>query len=259
MRLRPRNSFEIVLLALAFPAIALATSGTTDSTYKYAWGNVAGYVNFAPTNSTITVSDSSLTGYAWSQNDGWIYLQPANGGVSNNGQGTLSGYAWDESQGWVSFSGVTIDSSGKFHGQATGSNGYAISFDCTYCDVRTAWRPATSGGSSGGGNGPPVGSYGEITQSLATTSPPKNPLLEPSTPPPTAASTNGTGQPGAPYYQLPTQGSTTASSITPTTHATSAFPVNTQKISNWFHKPWVWVVSVAFFLLLAFLLSRFIF
>ncbi|MHB8860610.1 MAG: hypothetical protein ACYC48_02645 [Minisyncoccota bacterium] len=122
--------------------LAYASSGTISSSYKYAWSNVGGWVNFAPTNSTVTVTDSALTGYAWSANDGWINFSPSNGGVTNSG-GALGGFAWDQSAGWVNFAGVTIDSSGKFHGQATGANGYAINFSCTNCDVRTDWRPAS--------------------------------------------------------------------------------------------------------------------
>ncbi len=128
-------------------AYASATVGTVSTVHKYAWSNVGGYVNFAPLHSHVTVTDSALSGYAWSANDGWINLSPAYGGVRNNGKGVLSGFAWDETAGWVNFSGVTIDSSGVFHGRATGGtvNGasYVINFSCSSCDVQTDWRPAS--------------------------------------------------------------------------------------------------------------------
>ena len=140
-----------VAVLVSFTPFAHASSGAISSPYKYAWSNVGGWVNFAPTNSTVTVTDSALTGYVWSVNDGWINLSPTHGGVTNSG-GTLGGFAWDQSAGWVDFAGVTIDSAGKFHGQATGANGYVINFSCTNCDVRTDWRasaPAAVPGSPG--------------------------------------------------------------------------------------------------------------
>lgn len=141
-----RSNWPFVLglaAALAFAPSTFAASGTIDAAHSYAWGNIAGWANFAPANSTITVTDTGLTGYAWSPNDGWINLAPVQGGVTNAG-GTLGGFAWDTAIGWVSFSGVTIDTSGRFHGQATGANGYTINFDCAKCDVRTTWRPSQS-------------------------------------------------------------------------------------------------------------------
>lgn len=138
----------LVFLVSASYAHASQTSGTVSSTYKYAWGNVAGYVNFAPTNGGLIIGDSAITGYAWSASTGWINFNATQSHVTNNSSGTLGGYAWDAGAGWVSFTGVTIDTNGKFHGSATGGtvNGasYAINFDCTNCDVRTDWRPASA-------------------------------------------------------------------------------------------------------------------
>jgi len=136
-------------LFLAFYFSVPAQAGTVLSSYKYAWSNNGGYVNFED----VVVNDSSLTGFAWSNNFGWIKFDPAQGGVTNDGQGDLSGYAWGENLGWINFDGVTIDkNSGRFSGQATGDVIGTINFDCpNYCDVRTDWLP--SGGNSGGGGG----------------------------------------------------------------------------------------------------------
>ncbi|MDR3547795.1 MAG: hypothetical protein P4M11_05955 [Candidatus Pacebacteria bacterium] len=105
-------------------------------------------MNFGATNGGVTVSSSGLSGYAWSANDGWINLAPTQGGVHNDGTGVLSGFAWDETAGYVNFSGVTIDSSGKFHGSAVGgtvgTTSYAINFDCANCGVVTTWRPVAT-------------------------------------------------------------------------------------------------------------------
>ncbi|MFA5745089.1 MAG: hypothetical protein WC887_02650 [Candidatus Paceibacterota bacterium] len=134
---------------------ASTTSGTIDTTHKYAFSNVGGYVNFAPDKGGLTITDSAITGYAWSANTGWINFDTTQSGVTNDGEGTLGGFAWDSNAGWISFSGVTIDSSGQFHGQATGGtvNGvsYGINFECTSCVVSTDWRPASSRPSGSGG------------------------------------------------------------------------------------------------------------
>lgn len=137
------GTFLLSFLFLTPLASASQTNGTISSTYKYAWSNVGGYINFAPTKSIISVTDTGISGYAWSENDGWINLSPSGGGVTNNGNGVLGGSAWDTFKGWVSFTGVTIDSSGRFHGKAVGIK-ETISFDCANCDVRTDWRPISA-------------------------------------------------------------------------------------------------------------------
>lgn len=143
-----RGALLLLLFTLAPVAHASQTNGVIDSAHKYAWGTVAGWVNFAPTNGGLTITDSAVTGYAWGANTGWIHFNATNGGVTNTAAGVLGGYAWDPGGGWVSFTGVTIDSSGKFHGTATGGsvNGasYALNFDCANCDIRTDWRPASA-------------------------------------------------------------------------------------------------------------------
>lgn len=152
--LTPRNRTRFNLVLLSLPLLffvvgvsfaqASETNGTISSTYKYAWSNVAGYINFAPTNGGLTITDSAVTGYAWGANTGWINFNATQSHVTNDGAGNLGGYAWDSGAGWFSFSGVTINSSGVFHGTATGSNSRVINFDCTNCSVRTDWRPASA-------------------------------------------------------------------------------------------------------------------
>jgi hypothetical protein len=136
----------ILMLVCASGGALYASTGSIDTTDKYAWGTIGGWTNFAPTNGNVAVSDSAITGYAWSTNDGWINFAPTNGGVHNDGNGNLSGFAWDSTNGWISFQGVTIDSNGLFHGQATGiaadGSSNIITFDCTHCRVVTTWRPS---------------------------------------------------------------------------------------------------------------------
>jgi hypothetical protein len=154
----------LLLSLVLFPIIVVAStsSGTIDHTYKYAWSDNIGWINFAPTfdgsgtYAGLVITDSQVTGYAWSQNYGWINFHPTNCtdcGVTNNGQGILSGKAWGQNTGWIDFNGVTIDTStGQLKGTASGSvNGNniagTINFNltkCTNCGVKTDWRPASA-------------------------------------------------------------------------------------------------------------------
>ena len=212
-----------LLFLLAGAPLALAATGSIDSAHKYAWSNVGGYVNFAPSSSTVTVTDAALTGYAWAANDGWINLAPANGGVHNDGQGNLSGFAWDSSAGWFSFTGVTIDAFGRFHGVATGAGGNAISFDCSSCDVETDWRH-------------PSASFSSQSRTLSSTSPnaaPQSPLVTL----PSAVGPNGNA-PGAtstgPFFAHVRTSSSTAHAATSVT-ATSTPAKKASPVSDWWH------------------------
>lgn len=150
---------SVILLAITgFTFVsASTTSGTINSTYKYAWSNEIGWINFGTTYGNVVVTDSALTGYIWNENYGWIVLSPSTSGVVNNNEGTLSGYAWGESTGWINFGGVTINSSGEFTGTATGDIVGTINFNCSGCTVTTDWRPAST--RSTGGGGLPAGAY----------------------------------------------------------------------------------------------------
>ena len=139
--------FTFTLLALSLVsgvAYASETKGTIltpTANDGYAWSNQAGWVNFGATNSNIQITDSGITGYAWSNNYGWINMSPTNGGVSVAANGALSGYAWGQSLGWINFSGVSINSSGKFVGLASGTIIGTFTFDCGNCSVATDYRP----------------------------------------------------------------------------------------------------------------------
>jgi len=164
-----------VITVLIFPSLVLAsiTDGTIDSTYKYAWGENIGWINFGCNNCNIHITNAGLTGYAWSENYGWINLNPTTAGVKNNGNGNLSGYAWSESLGWISFSGVTINNQGEFLGYATILNDNSkISFNCTNtnsCDqsnfkVKTDWRPQNTQTVSFSTSAPLIGGTSAKTQ-----------------------------------------------------------------------------------------------
>lgn len=144
----------IFSLGLLYP-LSYASAGTILSSYKYAWSNNVGYINFE----NVVVEDTVLSGYAWSANAGWIKFSTTEGRVSNDGSGNLSGSAWGEQLGWIDFDNVTINpTNGTFSGTATGTLIGTLTFDCHFCDVRTDWRKSTSAptppsGGVGGGSG----------------------------------------------------------------------------------------------------------
>lgn len=184
------------IIAVFTGAYRVHASPVVGTISGYAFSNVGGYVNFGTTNGAAQVTDGSLSGYAWSANDGWITLAPTQSGVRNNGTGTLSGFAWDQTAGWIDFTGVTIDSDGRFRGTATGGtvNGasYAINFDCTNCNVRTDWRPAVSRPAYNSGSGGGFLLPGTTIVTPPVTEPPPGslpPTSLPQIPPPGAPST----------------------------------------------------------------------
>jgi len=153
--------FLILLIIFMFGFTQMVFASTTDGTVSgYAWSDQIGWVNFGTTNGNVHITDSAVTGYAWNENTGRILLNPTNSGVANNSEGTLSGRAFAEGTGWINFSGATVNSSGVFAGTATGDNSVSIYFSCANCSVTTDWRPAssrttttTTTTSGGGGSG----------------------------------------------------------------------------------------------------------
>ena len=152
----------VMLFGLSIAQPAWASEGNIDDTYKYAWSENAGWVNFRPAHGGVSVYASHLTGHAWGENIGWIKLgneeggpyfnsNAQNWGVNHNGFGNLSGYAWSETAGWISFntndSQVTIDSEGGFEGYAWSENVGWIHFKDQNpgYQVRTNFNPSTEG------------------------------------------------------------------------------------------------------------------
>jgi len=140
--------------------ICSAVFASAGNTTGYAWSDQIGWVRFGCDNCNTNVTDSALTGYAWNDNHGWIKLDASSpdgtAGVKNNGNGVLSGQAWGDNVGWINFAGVTINaSSGKLGGTATGDSRSNIvgtlSFDCTTCNVQTSWQPSCGNGICNGG------------------------------------------------------------------------------------------------------------
>lgn len=157
-------SVGLILGAPRGVLLASSTDGTIDSVYKYAWTEAGGWLDFGTSEGDVHISDSALTGYAWSANFGWISLNCSNDSscatvdykVSNDGAGNLSGYAWGETAGWINFSpsngGVTINSSGEFLGYGWSDQIGWIIFNCATTSscgtvdykVKTDWRPRSA-------------------------------------------------------------------------------------------------------------------
>ena len=53
--------FLTVFLAFFSAEAVLAATGTISSSYKYAWGNSSGWINFKPTNGNVSITDNVLT------------------------------------------------------------------------------------------------------------------------------------------------------------------------------------------------------
>lgn len=158
-----------VILITGFSAVYASTSnGTINSSNHSALlckndiCTITTTINFLTTNGAdIYITDSAITGNAWSEDMGWINLNPAQSGVTNTINGILGGYAWGENAGWINFNpsngGVTINNSGQFAGWAWAQNYGWIKFDCSVANacVETDWRPIDARGSGGGHAIPP--------------------------------------------------------------------------------------------------------
>jgi hypothetical protein len=171
---------------------ASTTDGTMDVTYHSALlctndvCTTTSQINFLTTRgTTIHVTDTAITGDAWSEDMGWIRFNPSggSGGVSNTSEGVISGYAWGENSGWINFgpflnngaTPVSINSTGQFTGFAWAQNYGWIKFDCSVTNacVTTDWRPISVRGS------------GTTSGSTSSPSNPPNPPTPPADTPPT--------------------------------------------------------------------------
>ncbi len=146
------------------PSYASETDGVIDTTSHYAYMEIGSWLDFGRTQGNVHVTDSALSGYAWSPELGWISLNCANNNtcgdvnykVTNNSEGVLSGYAYGEITGWINFApiygGVVIDQNGVFTGYAYGDEVGWIVFNCLTTSscatvsyaVKTDWRPESS-------------------------------------------------------------------------------------------------------------------
>lgn len=132
-----RRIFIAVFLVALLTFSSSGYAENIDPVDKFAWSEIAGWLNFDTSHSGVHVYSDHLEGFAWAENIGWIKLGAYTGGsphtyanttstdwgVNNDGAGNLSGYAWSEVAGWINFTGVTVNpSTGVFSGYAWGEN-----------------------------------------------------------------------------------------------------------------------------------------
>jgi len=117
-------------------AHASFSDGSIDLSYRYAWGENVGFIDFGSSIGDVHIRDNNLSGYAYGENIGWVNLST----VTNN-NGILGGYAWGENVGFIDFSKVSIGNDGIFSGYAYGENIGWITFGTLNNKVVTDWRP----------------------------------------------------------------------------------------------------------------------
>ena len=143
--MRPRISTVSVGMAAAVLLLVLAAG-------QYGSG-------LTPPTALAQSAGSGLSGFAWSENIGWI--QMFNAAIGSDGQ-TLTGYAWSENIGWVSFNQSDLSGcpSGTCSARMTGGAlaGWAracagtVNGDCTGSARSDGWDGWIS--LSGSGYGP---------------------------------------------------------------------------------------------------------
>lgn len=145
---------SVIIIGFFISFNYVLAASNIDATYKYAYSETAGWVDFSPSGGGVEVTDTSLLGYAYGETFGWIDMQPQGGGVLNDGSGNLTGYSYSEAAGWINFDPpgaeqVIIDpKTGEFSGYAYSEAFGWISFNCKDTNicassdykVVTSWR-----------------------------------------------------------------------------------------------------------------------
>ena len=114
MFFRNGKIFVITVIGAVLWITSVAAVAEDLPEYSWAWSENAGWLNLDPTHGTITVTQEGLSGYAWAENVGWISFgadagppyantNPDNWGVNLDESDTLQGYAWGEAIGWINF------------------------------------------------------------------------------------------------------------------------------------------------------------
>jgi hypothetical protein len=131
--------------------LANLTPGTTY--YFRAYALNPGGKSYSATSTFATyASPTSLIGYAWSSNIGWVNLAPI---VINQVTGNLEGYAWSPNIGWIKFDGLS-------NYPTTGAPGVPAKIDLD-SGIVSGWIRACAG-TVGGED--PVNNYGANCSSM---------------------------------------------------------------------------------------------
>ncbi len=163
------RSLSLKLFITFFLAVAflgkVALAGGIDTTDRWAWNDVAGWIDFHGPGGGVNVVNDRIKNYGFFYSNSTSYIaldcqttpngdicSSVNFFVSNDGEGRLAGWAWNNAYGWISFCGntsggstyngstwvcpgsptyqVTIDGHGDFHGWAWNDVIGWISFNC---------------------------------------------------------------------------------------------------------------------------------
>ena len=80
------------------------------------WSEDIGWIRMNPSGGFGGVTNNTsgtLGGYAWGDTAGWINFAPARGGVSIDTSGQFIGWAWSENYGWIKFDCSVVDACTK--------------------------------------------------------------------------------------------------------------------------------------------------
>jgi hypothetical protein len=89
---------------------------------------VLGAVSLSSARPSAAIAEGgpALSGYAWSDNIGWISFQSTDQPVRIDETGALSGYAWSDNIGWVKFGGLSAFPNASLGGNATLEDGLRL-------------------------------------------------------------------------------------------------------------------------------------
>jgi len=142
--------FIVFLFSIFYFLDSVAYAATNiDSTYRYAWNDNIGWIDFYLDD--VNIIPNRIKGYA-NSSVGYIALDcqsspngnicgQSNFSVSNDGNGNLTGWAWNDAIGWISFDSASAGSpytyqvsinptTGDFSGWAWNDVVGWISFNC---------------------------------------------------------------------------------------------------------------------------------
>lgn len=113
-RLRRSWPLALLLLAACNPAPARAQADPALPVHGFIWSENAGWIDMEPEFGGVLVHHDHLSGFAWSERVGWIRFGADGGGpyantsavdwgVNRTSSGALSGFAWSENAGWIRF------------------------------------------------------------------------------------------------------------------------------------------------------------
>lgn len=194
--------FITFFLTVAFLG-KIAFAGGIDTTDKWAWNDVAGWIDFHGPGGGVNVVDDRVKNYGFFYSNSTSYIAldcqttpngnicpTSNFFVSNDNNGNLAGWGWNDAYGWISFCGnasggstyngstwvcpssptyqVTIDDDGDFHGWAWNEVIGWISFNCNNSGIGSTcstsnYKVNTKWEGGGGSSGSTSGSLESST------------------------------------------------------------------------------------------------